>query len=384
MVGPFFPDHPHPGEGRGPVTAQPEGRDRPLNDTVAGPRPAPGKGGGERRSAPSRPLRWGIAGFGWVARDYMAPAIEAAGGVVTAIADPSPLAQASAESASILAFDDTAAMLASGEVDLLYVATPNNAHLGPVLAACEAGVPVLCEKPIAAALADAEAIGRAVANSRVLYGTAFDQRHQPAHRRMAELIADGAIGRPTAVRIVYACWVDPAWSATGEAGCNWRADPKAAGGGAVVDLALHGLDLAQMLVAEPLDRLHIDLQRRVHDYPVDDGGVLSGRTGGGVLVTSHVAYNCPEALPRRRLEVVGDLGLLTAVDTMGQTPGGTVTLTSDQGVVGVNFSELSPFAAQAAAFQRAAAGEPHDFSIARDLDLARLFDRAYQEALRCL
>jgi predicted dehydrogenase len=331
-----------------------------------------------------RPPRWGIAGFGWVARDYMAPAIEAAGGVVAAIADPSPVAQASAESAGILSFDDTATMLASGEVDLLYVATPNNAHLSPVRAAAQAGVPVLCEKPLAHSLADAEAIGQAIADTGVLYGTAFDQRHHPAHRRMAELIADGAIGRPVAVRIVYCCWVDPLWSADGMGAPNWRADPDAAGGGAVIDLALHGLDLAQLLVAEPLDRLHIDLQRRIHDYPVDDGGILSGRTASGVLLTSHVAYNCPEVLPRRRLEVQGERGLLTAIDTMGQTPGGTLTLTNGEGVVGVTFSDLSPFAAQAAAFQAAALGEPHDFSLDRDLDLMRLFDRAYTEARACL
>ena len=187
------------------------------------------------------------------------------------------------------------------------------------------------------------------------------------------------------MRIVYCCWVDPFWSADGLGAPNWRADPEAAGGGAVIDLALHGLDLAQLLVAEPLDRLHIDLQRRIHDYPVDDGGVLSGRTASGVLLTSHVAYNCPEVLPRRRLEVQGETGLLTATDTMGQTPGGAVTLTSAQGVAGVTFDEgTSPFAAQAAAFQAAARGEPHDFSLDRDLDLMRLFDRAYTEARACL
>ena len=349
----------------------------PQADTPATPGPYAGTG-----SAP----RWGIAGFGWVARDHMAPAIEAAGGVVRAVADPSPLAQASAESASLFAFDDTTAMLASGEVDLLYVATPNNAHLGPVLAACEAGVPVLCEKPLAATLADAEAIGRAVGASGVLYGTAFDQRHHPAHRAMRDLVADGAIGRPIAVRIVYACWVDPLWSADGVSGPNWRVDPEAAGGGAVIDLALHGLDLAAMLVGEPLTRLHVELQRRIHDYPVDDGGVLSGRTAGGVLVTSHVAYNCPEVLPRRRLEILGERGLLVASDTMGQSAGGSVVLTSESGSsLSVPFdAALSPFTAQAAAFQAAVAGEAHDFSVERDLSLMRLFDGAYQEARRCL
>jgi 1,5-anhydro-D-fructose reductase (1,5-anhydro-D-mannitol-forming) len=50
-------------------------------------------------------MRWGIVGFGWVARDYMAPGIAASGGTVVAIADPSPMAQASAMSGGILAYD---------------------------------------------------------------------------------------------------------------------------------------------------------------------------------------------------------------------------------------------------------------------------------------
>ena len=323
-------------------------------------------------------MRWGIAGYGWVARDYMAPAIEAAGGTVAAIADPSPMAQASAESASILAFEDTEQMLGSGAIDLLYVATPNDAHLAPVEAAARAGVPVLCEKPMGATLAEAEAIAAAAAP--ILYGTAFDQRWHPAHRAMADAVAAGDIGRPVAVRIVYACWVGPDW-----AGDNWRADPARAGGGAVIDLALHGLDLSQLLLGEPLDRLHIKLQRRIHDYTVDDGGILSGRTASGILVQSHVAYNCAEVLPRRRLEVLGETGLLVATDTMGQTAGGAVILTNAAGSTRVTFDTFqSPFTAQAAAFMAAARGERHDFSATRDLALMRLFDPAYREAIACL
>uniref|UniRef100_UPI001576AE81 Gfo/Idh/MocA family protein n=1 Tax=Sphingomonas bacterium TaxID=1895847 RepID=UPI001576AE81 len=225
------------------------------------------------------------------------------------------------------------------------------------------------------------------AASGLIAGTAFDQRHHPAHRAMADAIAAGEIGRPIAVRIVYACWVGPDWAPAGSDGDNWRADPARAGGGAVIDLALHGLDLAQMLVAEPLERLHIDLQRRVHDYAVDDGGMLTGRTASGVLVQSHVAYNCAEVLPRRRLEVLGETGLLVGTDTMGQTPGGTLTRRCGRSgeETPVPFdATLSPFAAQAAAFARAVRGEAHDFDLTRDLALQRLFDRAYGEALTCL
>lgn len=331
-------------------------------------------------------IRWGIVGFGWVARDYMAPGIAAAGGVVTAIADPSRASRTRAAAAGIAAFDTVEAMIASGLCDLVYIATPNDAHLAPVRVCAAAGIPMLCEKPLAASLDQAEGMAAAVAGGP-LYGSAFDQRHHPAHGRMAEALADDAIGRPVAIRIVYACWVDNAWTPDGKAHDNWRADPARAGGGAVIDLALHGLDLAERLLDEPLTHLSIALQRRIHDYAVDDGGMLTGRSASGVLFQSHVAYNYAERLPRRRLEVLGERGLLIATDTMGQTAGGTlVRCCADTGAeTPLTFdADTSPFAAQAAAFMAAARGEPHDFSMPRDLALMRLFDRAYQDARTCL
>ena len=331
-------------------------------------------------------MRWGIAGFGWVAADHMAPGIAAAGGIVTAVADPSPNARARAERAGFKTFQTTEAMLASGQCDLLYVATPNDAHLEPVKAAMAATIPVLCEKPMAVTLDQAEAIEAAVPEN-ALYGTAFDQRHHPAHVAMAKAVKDGVIGRPVAVRIVYACWVGPSWSPDGDPHDNWRADPKRAGGGAVIDLALHGLDLSERLLGEPLVELSMSLQRRLHSYTVEDGGMLTGRTSAGVLFQSHVAYNCAEILPRRRLEILGEHGLLTATNTMGQTEGGTlVRRCGNSGAeTAIAFdAQLSPFTAQASAFMAAAAGLPHDFSIARDLALMRLFDPVYQQALRCL
>lgn len=331
-------------------------------------------------------MRWGIVGYGWVARDHMAPAIAEAGGIVAAIADPSPEARGRAPE-GVPVFATVAELAASELCDAIYVATPNDAHRGPVEAAAAAGLPVLCEKPIAATLDQAEAIATSVARAGVLYGTAYDQRHHPAHRALANAIAAGAIGRPVAVRIVYACWVGPGWSPDGGAHDNWRADPARAGGGAVMDLALHGLDLTQMLLGEPVERLSIMLQRRLHDYPVDDGGMLTGRTASGVLVQSHVAYNCAEVLPRRRLEVLGEDGLLVATDTMGQSPGGTLERRCGRSgaVETIAFdTALSPFTAQARAFTAAVGGAPHDFDLGRDLALMRRFHAAHAEALACL
>ena len=336
----------------------------------------------------STPFRWGIAGFGWVARDHMAPAIAASGGVLAAVADVSAAARARAEAQGARAFSEVGEMLAAERLDALYIATPHHLHLLPARTAAEAGVAVLCEKPMAAALADAEAMGRAVGDAGVLYGTAFDQRRHPAHLALRDAIGAGEIGRPSAIRIAYCCWVDPLWRPPGEAqNDNWRADPRAAGGGAVVDLAPHGLDLAEALLGEEVAQLHMVLQRRVHDYPVEDGGLVAGVTASGVLVSLHVAYNCPEALPRRRLEVLGEHGQLTAIDTMGQSAGGelihTCGRTGTRRAVPFD-AALDPFTAQASVFAAAVRGEAHNFSLDRDLRLARRFDAAYRKAFACL
>ncbi|MFT8246679.1 Gfo/Idh/MocA family protein [Roseomonas sp. BN140053] len=334
----------------------------------------------------TRPVGWGIIGFGWVARDFAAPAIAAAGHRLVAVCDPGEAARAAA--AATLPPDaihaTPEALLANPAVEAVYVATPNHLHRTAVELAAAAGKPVLCEKPMTATLAEAEAMAAAVQRSGMLYGTAFDQRHHPAHRAIRAALRDGLLGTVTTVRIVYACWLDANWSPTGE-GDNWRVDPRRAGGGALMDLAPHGLDLVDFLLDEPLRDIAALTQHRVQDYAVDDGAVLLGRTASGVLATLHVAYNHPETLPRRRLEILGTRGLLVAENTMGQDAGGRVTfLDADTGEarpVPVPRPDLSPFTQQMAAFAEAVrSGESGGFSIARDLHTMRLLDRAYRAA----
>ena len=103
--------------------------------------------------------------------------------------------------------------------------------------------------------------------------------------------------------------------------------------------------------------------------------MLVGRTTAGVLVSLHVAYNMPEILPRRRLEITGTRGLIVATDTMGQQPGGGVDVID--AATGASHSLdfdplLSPFTAQARAFAAAVRGEPHDFDAERGLAAMRL------------
>ena len=322
-------------------------------------------------------VSWGIAGCGWVARDYAGPAIEAScNGRIAAVYDPDAASrtQATAAFPGAVAHADLGAFLATPGLGAIYVASPNHVHRALVEAAAGAGLPVLCEKPMATTMEDARAMVAACEAAGVRYATAFDQRYHAAHQALAGLVREGRLGTVIAVRIVYACWLPADWAGA-SGGDNWRIDPARAGGGALMDLAPHGLDLAATLLGEPLDEVAAMGQRRVHRYRVEDGALLMARSASGVLVQLHVAYNTPETLPRRRLEVVGTGGQAVATDTMGQTGGGTLELIDAATGVGAAVEvlgiERSPFLNQVEAFAGSVLGT-HAFPFTPAGDLATM------------
>ncbi len=335
------------------------------------------------------PVQWGIVGCGWVARDYVAPAMAAAPNArLVAACDPDPAArQRLAEGdAGVVRHEDLANFLVTPGLEAVYVATPNHLHRPIVEAAARAGKHVLCEKPMATTLTDAEAMVAACKEAGVRYATAFDQRFQARHRRLRELVRAGRLGEITAVRVHYACWTPADWSPPATEGVhdNWRVDPARAGGGAFIDLAPHGLDLTQVLLGEPLAETRCLLQRRVFDYPVDDGAALIGRFRSGALLLLNVAYNCPDYFPRRTLELIGTRAMAVARDTMGQTPGGTLHLvdaaSGQEETVEIPADEdVSPFASGIEAFSRCLrSGEPFPYPPAHDLHTMRLLADAMQ------
>lgn len=337
----------------------------------------------------SAPVGWGVVGCGWVARDFAIPAIRATGRLI-GVHDRDP----SAASAVGLEGSSLATLLADPRVEAVYIATPNHAHAAAVIAAARAGKAVLCEKPLAADAADAKAMIDAIRHADVPFATAFDQRFHGAHRMIASLIAQGALGQLTHAAIRYACWL-PDDFAPLPAHDNWRIDLQRAGGGAVIDLAPHGIDLlATVSAARPTD-IRVMLQHSVQSYAkagtVDDGGLLSVRYNNGMLATISVAYNCPDVLPRRRLEITGTKGAVVAENTMGQTAGGTLTVYDATGAARdlVILDDRPPFEAQIDAFNTRLRGRivagfatPAD-DLAAHLLLIAALDVALEESSSC-
>ncbi|CAH1000441.1 1,5-anhydro-D-fructose reductase [Neolewinella maritima] len=321
-------------------------------------------------------VRFGIVGFGWVARDYMLPALRKHPSAELVAVVSIREEDFNGLPPEIGTYTTVQAMLGAGPLDAVYVASPNHLHAEHVAACAAAGVDILCEKPLAHTYAAAAELVRTVRAADSYFATAFDQRHHPAHRLMQSWVASGRLGTITQARLDYACWLPAGWSAN-----NWRIDRKRAGGGAIIDLAPHGLDLLELLVGQPIEQLQLYQQRVVQDYEVDDGGVLIAKFGGGALGVHSVGYNRPETLPRRRLELIGTRGMLLAENTMGQDPGGRLTfLAADPGAAPqeVSFDQTtSPFYLQLDAFLRDRRG---GVNLVRTLDddirLAKLLDDA--------
>ena len=263
----------------------------------------------------------GIIGYGWVARDYMFPAMQGCDLVnLTAVcsARASDMADLPSKVRTFTSLDE---MLQEAKLDAVYIATPNHLHRAQTVACLEAGLHVLCEKPMATTPEDAEAMIEAAHRSGKTYATAFDQRFHPAHQAIHQLVQSQQLGIITQVKIDYACWLPADWAPD-----NWRIEQDKAGGGAIIDLAPHGLDLLETLLGDTLEAIYVYPQTAVHNYAVDDGGVVLLRFAKGTVGTMHVGYNRPDIFPRRTLEIIGTQAMLTARNTMGQDAGGEVSM----------------------------------------------------------
>jgi predicted dehydrogenase len=185
------------------------------------------------------PLRWAIVATGGIAGAFAEDlGLTADAEVVAVVSRTQERARAFAAAHDIpRAYDDVAAMLADGGIDVVYVATPHPQHVAPTRAALEAGVAVLCEKPLAADPADATALVRLARERGVFLAEAMWLRCNPLLVETVRLVADGAIGdlRLITADLGFPAQYDPA-------GRLWAPE---LGGGALLDVGVYPLAFAR-------------------------------------------------------------------------------------------------------------------------------------------
>jgi predicted dehydrogenase len=194
-------------------------------------------------------------------------------------------------------------------VQVVSVVTPNHMHYPQSAAFLEAGIDVICDKPLTTNLADAEKLVKLAADKKRLLGVTFNYTGYPMIRHAKQLVADGLIGKLRVVQAEYPQgWLATALEKTGQKQASWRTDPKQAGAGALGDIGSHSFQLAEFVTGEKVSEVAADVSAIVPGRTIDDNvNVLLRFASGarGSLWASQVAIG---HLNSHRLRVYGENG----------------------------------------------------------------------------
>jgi len=202
-------------------------------------------------------------------------------------------------------------VVARRDVDLVIVATTNDALAGVTLAAVRRGKHVLVEKPAARSAAELEPVIAAAAAAGVVVKVGFNHRFHPALQKARALIDDGALGSLLYIRGRYGHGGRPGYDR------EWRADPAVAGGGELLDQGIHLIDLARWFLGDFVE-VNGHVVTYFWDMPVEDNGFLLLKTARGQAAWLHAS--CTEWKNQFSFEIFGRNGKIQ-VDGLGGSYG---------------------------------------------------------------
>jgi predicted dehydrogenase len=261
-------------------------------------------------------MRGGIVGLGFIAAKGHLPAYRARSGVeIAAVADLSPARRALAASllprARVYSSAQDLLTAEEGRLDFLDIATPPSEHAGIALRALEAGLHVLCEKPLATSAAQAAALlARAVRERRVIF-PCHNYKHAPVVAAVRGVLESGRIGRVRSValqtfRTSHARGV-PEWNP------DWRRQARHAGGGIAMDHGSHTFYLAfEWLGAWPSAVTAKMENQQPERFDTEDNAAATLSFGGGRLAVAHLTWTAGQR--KVRYAIQGEHGALAVDD----------------------------------------------------------------------
>lgn len=195
-------------------------------------------------------------------------------------------------------------------IEAVAIVTPNHIHYPAARAFLDAGIHVICDKPLTSTLADARKLAALAERSGKVFVLTHNYTGYPMVRHARELVQTGKLGEIRLVQAEYPQdWLTVKAEAAGSKQAEWRTDPARSGaGGATGDIGTHAYNLARFVTGLPLDSLAADLSSFVEGRRLDDNAHVMLRFGGGakgMLWASQVAPGNENAL---KLRVYGTRG----------------------------------------------------------------------------
>ncbi len=262
-------------------------------------------------------LGMGVIGAGGIARRKTIPGMLKAENIrLVAVMNRSGAAGIAAQFEVERAYSRVEDLLADPEVEAVYIASPVAFHGEQIKAAAEAGKHVLCEKPLTPTLKEAKEAAAVCRRRGVFLQEGYMMKFHGAHRRIREMVGDGRLGRLVFLRAQLSCWYPPIPGA-------WRQEPSTGGGGSLIDMATHLIDLIEYF-AGPIRRVAALTGNLVQPYRSEDAATLLLDLESGAHATVDAFFCIPDEASRTRLEIYGSRGALLAEGTVGQGSGGTL------------------------------------------------------------
>jgi predicted dehydrogenase len=224
---------------------------------------------------------------------------------------------------------DWRAVIADDDIDVIDIVTPGDTHVEIAIAALEAGKHVLCEKPLANTVQEAEAMDAAAARAAergIFAMVGFTYRRVPATTFARDLVAAGRLGEIRQVRAEYL----QDWLMDAEAPLTWRMKKELAGSGALGDIGAHAIDLVEYITGQSVDSVSGIIETLVKERPVmaeghglsgtagvergpvtvDDLAMFTGRLSSGALASFEATRFRTGRKNALRIEISGSLGAI--------------------------------------------------------------------------
>ena len=299
-------------------------------------------------------MKWAFVGASNIASEWMVGAVRAVGDEVVAVVSGSAeRAQAFARQHGIAQALTDLGALAGLELDAVYVSSTNDQHEAAVLQAAALGCHVLCEKPLALDLAAARRMVDACRAAGVVMGTNHHLRHNSAHRQMREVLRQQGLGPLVSARVSHSVFLRAQLQ-------GWRIDNPGAGGGVVLDIAVHNADSLAFLLGEYPVEVMAMTQQRGMSRGVEDDAMSLWQFASGLCAFTHQGYNTPHA--SNRLEILGQQASLEARNVLNQTPGGELVWRRADGDLSLRLDHDNLYVRGLRELHQAIAGQPNDLA----------------------
>ncbi|MFB9759708.1 Gfo/Idh/MocA family protein [Ectobacillus funiculus] len=237
-------------------------------------------------------LKIGVIGCGSIAQHRHLPEYAANAHVeIVAVCDINEeRAKKTAEKYGATAYTSYEELVKSGTVDAVSVCTPNYLHAPISIAALEAGLHVLCEKPMAISQKEAEDMIAAANASGKKLMIAHNQRFVASHQKARQLIESGEIGKIYSFRTAFGHPGPEGWSADGKE--SWFFQKEKAFIGAMGDLGVHKTDLLRYVLGEEITEVGAFIETSAKSFAdVDDTAVCVLKTESGIIGTLAASWS---------------------------------------------------------------------------------------------